>query len=176
MLLNRPYRSTDNGIVERGHGVLSNWVEADKAQNDDELQQRVDWAVKMQRERYPVYQRQTRLQVYPALSQTERPFCRADEAALWQFERVQQFLSEFIWTRRVDKVGRISLFSATYSVGRAYHGHDVHVQLDPTTHEWVIESEQGQSLKRYPCHVVTPERIYDFDLSKRANKVAQHAG
>jgi hypothetical protein len=176
VVLNRPYRSTDNGIVERGHGVLSKWVEAHQAHDDRALQKQLDWAVTMQRERYPACGGKTRLQAYPDLIQSNRPYRQSDEPHLWQFERVQAFLADFVWTRRVDKVGRVSIFSSAYSVGRAYVGQEVHIHLDSNTHQWVIETEQGQCLKRYACQEITPERIYAFDLSKRANKAAHHAG
>jgi transposase InsO family protein len=62
VLLNRPRVSTDNGIVERGHGVLAHWVEAHKAQHQQDFQAQLDWATTMQRERYPALERQNRLQ------------------------------------------------------------------------------------------------------------------
>ena len=37
VILNRPSQSTDNGIVERDHGVLAGWVEAHKAGSVAEL-------------------------------------------------------------------------------------------------------------------------------------------
>ena len=130
----------------------------------------------MQRARYRACGNKTRLEAYPALLHTARPYYQSDEPHLWQFARVQRFLAQSVWTRRVDKVGQISLFSSTYSVGRAYKGQDVNIQLDIDTHEWVIETEQGQYLKRYPCQEITPERIDHFDLAKRANMVSCHAG
>lgn len=81
-------------------------------------------------------------------------------------------MSTIIWRRRVDKVGRVSLFSTAYSVGRAYAGSEVTIRFDPLTREWLIQHEQGLLLKRYPALEITPERILNFKLSKRANSLS----
>lgn len=73
VLVNRPRRCTDNAIVERGHGVLSKWVEPQRVDNGQALQAQLDWAIEIQRERYPAFKGKTRLAVFPDLLQTIRP-------------------------------------------------------------------------------------------------------
>lgn len=87
----------------------------------------------------------------------------------WQLQRVFDYLMSRLWLRRVDKAGQISFFSHAYSVGKAHVGKMVTIRLDAQTHEWIMESEQGQLLKRYAAQELTPERIFSFSLSKRAN-------
>ena len=72
----------------------------------------------------------------------------------------------------MDKVGRVSLFSTAYSVGRAYAGQAVLIHLAVPHCEWIIETAQGQLLKRYPSQEITPERILNLNLAKRANYVS----
>ena len=172
VILNRPHQSTDNGIVERTHGVLANWLEPHRAHTVADLQAQLDWAIAMQRNRYPVRHGQSRLQAYPDLCQNPRPYSRSQEPELWQLERVDTWLSQAVWLRRVDKVGRISFFSIAYSIGRAYAGHDVLIHFDRHQREWVIETEQGYMLKRFDAQQITPERICHFDLAKRANSLS----
>lgn len=172
VLLNRPRHSTDNGIVERDHGVLARWVEAHKARHQHDLQGQLNWAMAMQRERYPAIAGQSRLQAYPDLQGNTRSYTHAQESQLWQLQRVDHFISQSIWTRRVDKVGRISLFNNAYSVGRAYTGQDVNIQFRCPEREWCIETLQGQLLKRYPAREITPDCIFQFDFTKRANLVS----
>ena len=172
VLLNRPRVSTDNGIVERDHGVLANWVEAAKAPHRHALQAQLDWAIAMQRDRYPACQGLSRRQAYPDLDHNPRRYTPDLEADLWDIHRVYRFISPIIWRRRVDKVGRVSLFSTAYAVGRAYAGLDVLIRFDALTCEWVMEQEQGQLLKRHPAQELTPDRILNFTLTKRANRVS----
>lgn len=72
VLLNRPRVSTDNGIVERGHGVLAHWVEAAQARHLSDLQARLDAAIAMQRDRYPACQGHSRHHTYPDLDRNPR--------------------------------------------------------------------------------------------------------
>jgi hypothetical protein len=176
VIVNRPRQSTDNGIVERGHGVLAGWVEPQRAPGLAAFQQQLDWAITMQRERYPALNGKTRLARYPGLCTPVRSYERWQETDQWQLEQVLAWVARRVWQRRVDKVGRISLFSTTYSVGRAYRSQTVQVQLDPAHCQWVIENEQGVVLKRHPCTEITTERIQALGLAKRANSVSHDAG
>ncbi len=91
-------------------------------------------------------------------------------------QKVFEHLSTRLWQRWVDKVGRISFFSNPYSVGRAYAGKTVTIRLDGHNHVWLMESEQGKTLKRYACQELCPERIFSFSLGKRSNKVSRDPG
>lgn len=174
VLVNRPRHCTDNAIVERGHGVLAKWVEPLRVHHCPALQRQLDWAIEMQRERYPAFKGKSRLAVYPELSQTPRPYSRETETRNWQLQRVFDYLVSRLWQRRVDKAGQISFFSHAYSVGKAYVGKTVTVRLDAQTQEWVMESEHGHLLKRYACQEIVPERIFSFSLSKRANMMSHN--
>lgn len=176
VILNRPHHPTDNGIVERDQGVLAGWVEPQRASNRADFQMQLAAAIHMQRERYPAIHGLSRQQAFPDLLHNPRTYRPEREDQLWSWERVALWLSQRVWRRRVDKVGRISWFSAAYSVGRTYAGQDVLIHFDLAQQNWVIESESGKRLKRYPNLDITPERIRTFALSKRANKVSHRAG
>lgn len=176
MLLNRPRQCTDNAIVERGHGVLAQWVEPKRATHCLELQSQLDWAMEIQREHYPAFKGKNRLERYPELRKNMRLFIREEEEESWQLQRVIDYLEPRLWQRRVDKAGQISFFSHGYSVGKAYKGKTVTIRLDTQDRQWLIESEQGELLKRYPSHELCSERIFSFSLSKRADKVSHDLG
>lgn len=172
VMVNRPRHSTDNGIVERDHGVLARWVEPHHAADLTQFQRQLDWAITLQREQYPALNGQSRLATYPDLQRNRRTYLSAHEPQRWCFARVEAWLATAVWSRKVDKVGRISLFSTAYSVGRTYHGQTVTIHFDPSTHEWVIQDTQGQALRRYTCREITPQRILNLALAKRANLVS----
>ena len=173
VLVNRPRHCTDNAIVERGHGVLAKWVEPQRVRDCQGLQAQLNWAIEMQRERYPAFKGRSRLTVYPDLLKINRSYSREEEIINWQLQRVFDYLIFRLWQRRVDKAGQISFFSHAYSVGKAYVGKTVTIRLDSQNQEWLIESEQGQILKRYASQELSCERIFSFSLSKRANKLSQ---
>jgi hypothetical protein len=169
VLLNRPRQCTDNAIVERGHGVMAQWVEPDHALTYQALQAQLNAAIRMQRECYPIRQGQSRLAAYPALAHNPRRYAPEREAAMWQLHRVHTWLAQQVWVRCVDKVGYISFFSIALSVGRAWAGQTVQLHFDPATRDWVIETRTGQFLKRSFALELTPERICNLQLAKRAN-------
>jgi hypothetical protein len=172
VILNRPRHCTDNAIVERGHGVLAKWVEPQRAPDQPAFQTQLDWAIDIQREHYPACKGQSRLAAYPDLCQTTRVYSRSTEPENWQLQRVFDALKLRVWQRRVDKAGHISFFSHPYRVGKAHVGKTVTIRLDTQTQEWLIESHQGHLLKRYPCAELSPDRIFRFALTKRANTVS----
>lgn len=176
VFFNRPYQSTDNAVVERSHGTLAKWLEPERAKTCAELQKELDWAMKMQRERYPFAAGKSRLELYPQLMQGRKSYQAELEAELWQMEAVLAYLDKRIWQRRVDKVGRISFFSHAYSVGRAQTGKSVSIRLEAQSRAWLIEDEQGKLLKRYPAKEICPERIWSLSLSKRSKSMSQESG
>jgi hypothetical protein len=145
--VNPPRRCTDHGIVERDHGVVSQWSEPERQASLAACQQHLDWACWIQREVYPVRDGQARLRVYPALLHNPRAYHPAAEAQLWRLERVGTFLEAFRFDRRADQVGRISLFSHAYSIGRRYAGKTVSVRLCAATWEWIVRDERGPRIE-----------------------------
>jgi hypothetical protein len=167
VIYNRPHHSTDNGLVERAHGVLSNWVEAWRCLSMEAAQNQLTCAVKLQRDGYASRGGLLRAQRYPALYRNPRPYREEQERQQWSYDRVALWLAQRVFVRRVDRIGRISLFSQAYTVGRTYHGRDVTVRFDADQQQWCIADEQGTVLRRYLPKDVTEENIRHFNLTKR---------
>jgi len=163
----RPAQSQENGVVERGHGVAATWTEWETAAHLAELDQRLQDAIWRQREGYPNPAGLTRLQAYPKLKTQRRAYRSEQEAAQWSLQRVDEWLSQQVYERRVEVNGRITLFSSTYSVGRPYARQTVFVQFDSQTREWCIHHEKGGILTRHPTKEINPEMICNSTLAKR---------
>lgn len=163
----RPRCSTDNAVVERSHGVLSQWVDPTHCADFATCQQQLAWAVQTQRERYPACGRQTRIQAFPALLANARLYHPAREADLWSMARVKTYLSQFVFRRKVEKFGQVTLFANTYSLGRAHSRMPVEIRLDPQTDEWLVADEQGTLLRRLPCQELDYLLISQLQLAKR---------
>lgn len=167
VIWNRPRHSQENGQVERSHGVIAQWAEPEKCQGPQALQQHVDWAVEIQREKYPAINGQSRSQAYPALLDGARPYDPVQEEIVWDFERVCAFLARGVWSRRVSKVGRISLYNRDYGVGRPYAGQDVSIRFDAASLEWVFLDNQGNQIVRHTPREINPDRILALDVARR---------
>jgi hypothetical protein len=169
LLWNRPRHSQGNAVIERAHGVCQRWVEPTACPNREALQARLDWATTIQRERYPAVAGQSRWAAYPALATGGRPNDPDQEAALWQEQRVWRWLAARVWTRRVDKVGRISLANRPLAVGRTWARQEVTVRLEVTADgpQWVIHDAQGQRLRQHPAPELGRERIRTLDVTRK---------
>ena len=170
LIYSRPARSTDNAVVERSHGVLAAWVAAITCADFAECQQRLEWAVTTQRERYRFCGNQTRLEAYPLLQTNLRNYGPEEDSRLWSLDRVRRYLAKFRFQRKVGKYGQVTLFANTYSVGRAYARPYILIHFDELTDQWVITDESGQDIRRHPAKELTYAQISQLILAKRRKK------
>jgi hypothetical protein len=164
---NRPCHPQENGKVERSHGVSGAWAEPQRCRNAAELQERLCWASRLQREKYPAVKGQSRWAAHPELAAGGRAYDPAEEEARWDLGRVCQFLAQWVWRRVVDKAGKISIYNRPYTVGKRRSGEGVNVRFDAQERAWVILTDRGEELRRYPAEQITKERILALEVSHR---------
>lgn len=166
---NRPRHSQGNAVVERAHGVCQRWVEPGTCQSAAELQARLDRFTTLQREAYPAVAGQSRLVACPALAAGGRPYDPRQEATLWQEQRVWAALATHAWRRRVDQVGRISLYNRAVRVGRRWARTEVTVQLRVRhgAPHWVIRAADGAPIGERPAPELRRGRIRALTVSHR---------
>jgi len=169
LVWNRPRHSQGNAVIERAHGVCQRWVEPGACGSPAEVQARLDRFTTVQRERYPAIAGQSRLAAYPALAASGRPYDPGQEGLLWSVRRVWAALGERVWTRRVDKVGRISLANRPIGVGRPWVGQTVTVRLAVAANRpvWQIRDGQGTLLIQQPAPEFSRARIRALAVSHR---------
>jgi hypothetical protein len=164
---NRPGRATDNAVVERGHGVGANWAEPHAQGSAAALQERMAEMDRIQREEYPGRDGRSRLQAYPGLAHSGRPYSPAWERRHWSLQRVLDCLAGLAVRRRIDSKGMASLYNRNYYVGRHHAGREVQVSLDPQRRSWVFSDEQGRQLREVPAEQLTRRRILSLTVSRR---------
>lgn len=141
---NKPQR---NGVVERSQGVLQQWSEPKKWKDIETGQERLEWAIKMQREKYRGEDGRTRLERFPELTANARKYCAAEEEKRWSLSEVDKRLATGQWTRKVGKNGQITLYNRAYSVGRRYARQEVWVNWDAQKRIWVVKDERGKVIR-----------------------------
>jgi hypothetical protein len=167
LIYGRPRQSTDNAIVERDHGVLAQWVEPQQCADFEACQRQVAWAAHTQRERYRSPHGYTRAQTFPDLFSNPHLYAPQDDPQRWQQARVAHYLSRFIFQRKVEINGRVTLFANTYSLGKAYARQTIQITFDPDTYEWCFSDEQAHLIRRHPTKEVFYESISQLRLAKR---------
>jgi hypothetical protein len=167
---NPPRRPQHNAKVERFHGLVEPWGEPGTCPNYSTWQAQLSWLSQVQRERYPSVGRQsggkqTRVEAFPSLMTTKRPYTSAQEPELWSLDRVKTYLMQGRWRRHVDKVGRITLYHRPYGVGRRYKSQEVFVSFEPATTAWVVQDKTGQAICRQAAREITVDVITNLEVS-----------
>ncbi len=155
----RPHCPTDQAQVERTHRTLSDFALDEESQaNLTALQQALDRERVLHNTLFPSRASDCHgrppLKAHPELLHPRRPYRPEAELALFDIQRVYDFLATFTFQRRVNAVGQVSLGRRRYSVGRAWAGQSLLVRLDPRQREWVfyaeVDGEEREIARRSP--------------------------
>ena len=159
-ILNRPRCPTDNPKVERGQGTTSRWAELDKCQNLSVLQQRLDEACLIQREKYPVVRlgKVTRSQLHKSLSAKTRPFDKGN----FDEKRAHEYLSMAIMPRKVSANGTLAIYSKVFSIGVQHKRKVVILKFSPTNVSWLVFDQTSTLLKTLPDPRFAKENLFNL--------------
>jgi len=157
-LVIRPGRPTDNAEVERCHRTICDYAVAGNEHCDCQaLQQVLDQAagelVAELPSRAAGCGNQPPLVAHPELLQKPQPFQREHELALFDLNRVDEYLATYTWERRVSKVGQVELGAHRYSVGRAYAHRPMLARYDPAQRQFVFfePAQPTSEVARHPA-------------------------
>jgi hypothetical protein len=167
VIWNPPHQPWCNPKVERSNGVTQQWVEPRACADHTALGEKLGWATRVQRQEYPALQGRPRLEVYPQLRCSDRPFRVEDEPQLWDLSRVDAFLAQPVWYRRADRYGLISLYNRNKCLGKAYQGQEVAVRFDPEGRHWVVSDLEGMVIVRLIAEELSRERIMKLEVGHR---------
>jgi hypothetical protein len=148
-----------NGVVERSQGTSKRWVEPGLCRSVEELQERMDESDRIQREHFPHQGDLSRMQVFPSLLHSDRPYRADREKNLWELQRVLDHLADYLVQRQVDRSGTISVLNRTQYVGKAHAGQTVWVRFDPQERQWVIADAQGAEIRVKDAPELSAENI-----------------
>jgi transposase InsO family protein len=144
-LVSRPGRPTDNAEVERCHRIICDYaIVGQEATSPEQLQSLLNQAVLELAYELPSQaagcQGRPPVVAHPEILQPTRRYQSEHEAAMFDLQRVDQYLATFLWERLVSKSGQITLGGSHqyYTVGRAYARQSVLVRFDPTDRHFVF--------------------------------------
>lgn len=163
VIFNRPRVPQDNAKVERCQGVTQKWSEFKRCSSYEMLQKRLDQAVLIQREQYPVVRLggKTRLQAFPQLdselNRQVRPYC----AMNFDIDRVYSYLVGHVWQRKVTTNGQIGFWGQRYLVNKKLAGQIIDFKIDTADKSWKAFDIKGNLVLTIPspftvqklCHI-----------------------
>lgn len=161
---NDPWCPQQNPKIERSQGTGKRWAEPGQCPCMMELQSRVDEADENQREHYRLRGGKTRLELYPELRHSGRPYTLAWEQRHWDMLRVESHLSEYVATRKVSSSGHVKVYYRNRYVGKQFIAQFVKVQYDPDAHDWIIADRTDNEIRRHPAPEITRAEIVQMNF------------
>jgi hypothetical protein len=86
---------------------------------------------------------------------------------LWDLERVKCHLARYVVRRKVDPLGKVSLYNRPRPVSRAWVGRVVNVGFDADEGCWVATADDGQELRRIAAPEVSREAVIGLRMCYR---------
>jgi hypothetical protein len=168
---NPPRSPQDNGKVERSQGTAKQWGEPGQCDTPEEFQKRLDVMDLIQREEYPSLGGRSRLEAYPGLANSGRPYTPQWEETAWDFEAAAAHLSGYVARRLASRSGKISVYNKNYHVGILHSNKAVYLTFDPDTIEWVVSDGEGCQLSRKRSEEISRENILALRVTHRRKQM-----
>lgn len=170
VIWNPPAEPTENPKVERCQGVVDAWAEPGTCAGPEELIERLAWACQIQCREYPSIDGISRIGAFPQLLIPRRPYQAAREWESWSLSRVDAWMSQGLWVRRVSKTGVIAMYGNRRSVGRKWSGQDVVVRFEAARRSWVVSDSAGKVLVQFVASELSQERILNFAVGRKRSQ------
>lgn len=160
VIQNNPASPQENGAVENLQATLARWSHPKTHTRIEDFQKALDEAGRIQREVYMVSAKgyKSRISLFPELKTNTRVF----SYECFDFQRVEQYLSERVWRRKVRHNGRIRFMGKEFHMGRPYAGKEVSISFDPIEQLWLIHDADGALLNQSKREIVSKREILDF--------------
>lgn len=155
----RPGCPTDQPHIERNHRTLDNFALDDEALSGlEQLQQALDRERKVHNQLFPSLASDCAghapLVAHPELLAPRRYYQPELELALFDLQRVYDYLATFTFERKVSSSAQVSLGRQMYSLGkklvREQGVETVLARFDAHHGEWVFYTKAGKELARRP--------------------------
>lgn len=147
----RPHRPTDQSQVERNHRTQGDFVWKDMSFDQIEpFQQALDYHRQSYNEKYPSLAAHCHgkppLSAFPSARTTGRPYHPDLEWDLFDLKRVDTFLAEHVWTRKVAANGTIHIGDQYYILGRKWKTKIVSIRFLPASRSFRFMTTDGSEI------------------------------
>jgi transposase InsO family protein len=163
-VLSRPHRPTDQAQIERSHRTQGDFVWKDQTfEQVNQLQQALDEHCQLYNQAFPSQaahcQGRPPLLAFPSADATGRPYHPDLEWDLFDLQRVDVFLAQFTWTRKVAKNGIVFLGTHYYYLGRHLPGQSVSARFLPASRAFRFQRADGETILDLPAQGLEKDHI-----------------
>lgn len=163
-VLSRPHRPTDQAQVERSHRTQGDFVWKDTTfERVEQFQQALDQQCDLYNQAYPSQSAHCHgappLAVFPAARATGRPYQLDLEWEMFDLKRVDAFLAQFVWTRKVAGNGTVHIANYYYILGRNWKGQSVSIRFLADTRSFLFQDPKGALITILPAQGLDKEHL-----------------
>lgn len=163
-VLSRPHRPTDQAQVERNHRTQGDFVWKDIFfDRVEQLQEALDQMCDLYNQAYPSQAAHCHgsppLSVFPSARTTGRPYHPDLEWEMFDLNRVDAFLAQFVWTRKVTENGTVYIADEHYILGRAWKGQSVSIRFLASSRSFRFEDAKGALITLLPVKGFEKEHL-----------------
>jgi hypothetical protein len=163
-VLSRPHRPTDQPQVERNHRTQGDFVWKDQDfEQVQQLQQALDYHCQLYNQHYPSQAAHCNgappLSVFPTAYTTGRPYHPDLEWDMVDLDRVDAFLAQPVWVRKVAKNGTVHLGDHYYILGRPWKSRSVSIRYLSASRSFRFETTDGSLITILPAQGLEKEHL-----------------
>jgi hypothetical protein len=163
-ILSRLHRPTDQPQVERNHRTQGDFVWKDQAfEQVEQLQQALDYHCQLYNQHYPSQAAHCHgnppLSVFPTAHTTGRPYHPDVEWDLFNLDRVDAFLAQFVWIRKVSANGALHLGNQYYLLGRSFKSRPVSIRFLSVSRSFRFETMDASLALVLPALGIEKEHL-----------------
>lgn len=163
-VLSRLHRPTDQPQVERNHRTQGDFVWKDQAfEQVEQLQQALDHHCQLYNQHYPSRAAHCHghppLSVFPTAHTTGRPYHPDLEWDLFNLNRVDAFLAQFVWIRNTSANGALHLGNQFYRLGRSFMSRPVSIRFLSVSRSFRFETMDGSLARVLPALGIEKEHL-----------------
>lgn len=163
-VLSRPHRPTDQAQVERNHRSQGDFVWKDRSfERVEQLQQALDQQCQSYNHEYPSQAAHCHglppLLVFPTACSTGRPYHQDLEWEMLDLKRVDAFLAQFVWTRKVASNGTVHIADNYYILGSPWKAQSLSVRYLADSRSFRFEDKHGALIKILPAQSFEKEHL-----------------
>jgi hypothetical protein len=163
-VLSRPHRPTDQPQVERHHRTQGDFVWKDQTfEQLEPFQLALDYHRQLYNEQYPSAAAHCHghppLSVFPTARTTGRSYHPDLEWDLFDLDRVDAFLAEHVWTRKVATNGTVHLGNYYYILGAIWKAQFVSARFLPGSRSFRFQAKDGSLITDLPALGIEKEHL-----------------
>ena len=168
MHYNRRYTPQENAKVERNQGTTGKWSDYKRCKSYEQLQQALDQACLIQREKYPLDKKdfKTRKELYPDLYINPNSYLPGN----FSLTNVLKTVAQGTYIRKISKNNQITFYGLQPRMPKGYTYQDVVVKLDVDQNCWYVNDRFGKQITQFENDFLTYENIMNLKICRKNTK------